>query len=296
MEGVKAVSNENNAEDANRNKGSKQPRLERLAQHDERGQAQRRDSHHEAQDCSEQCALANKRLGHRDRAENVCVHRHADERREHDTEGIAAAEDRLDPSRGYPVVDDRADAHTDEDIWKDLPESGDHLILGVDQPIPHGQVRGLDIDAAVDVADEVLNLILHVQLFDQRAAQHGDYESEHDIGQSDLQPEDAHEQYEAAEVDHRGGDQEGEGHAQGQARAGEAHENRDGRAGTEGRYRAEQSPDDVRANPVKAAKNPFAPLRGEEALNIGNDKNQQAKQERYLDHVIYKKLNAAADP
>ena len=93
-----------------------------------------------------------------------------------------------------------------------------------------------------------------------------------------------------------GRDQEGEGHAQGQARAGEAHENRDGRAGTEGRYRAEQSPDDVRANPVKAAKNPFAPLRWEEALNIGNDKNQQAKQERYLDHVIYKKLNAAADP
>ena len=45
---------------------------------------------------------------------------------------------------------------------------------------------------------------------------------------------------------------------------------------------------------MKAAKNPFAPLRREKALDIRNDENQQTEQDRDLDHVIEEELNAAA--
>ena len=126
MEGVKAVSNENNAEDADRNKGSEQPRLDRLAQHDERRQTQRGNGHHEAEDRAEQRAFSQQCLGHGDRTEDIRVHRHADKRREHDAKRIITSEDRLYPGLGDPVVDDRPNAHPDEDIRKDLFEGGDH--------------------------------------------------------------------------------------------------------------------------------------------------------------------------
>ena len=105
MEGVKAVSNDDDSDHADRDEGAEQTRLDRLAQHDKGGQAQRRDGHHEAEDRAEQRSFAQQRLGHGDRAEDIGVHRDADQRREHHAEGIAAAEDRLDPGLGDPVVE-----------------------------------------------------------------------------------------------------------------------------------------------------------------------------------------------
>ena len=79
-----------------------------------------------------------------------------------------------------------------------------------------------------------------------------------------------------------------------QPRAGKADKQRDRRAGAEGRHRAQQSRHAVCAQAPETAQNPFRPLRREEALDIGNNKNENAQQNHDLDGVIEKKPYAAA--
>lgn len=80
--------------------GDKQPQqsgLHRLAEHDHRGQAQRGDRHHEGQDRTELRALGEQGLRHRDRTENVRIHRDAHQHGQDNAEGIAAAQNGLNP-------------------------------------------------------------------------------------------------------------------------------------------------------------------------------------------------------
>ena len=58
LEGVKAVSNNNDANCTNGDEGTQQPGFNGFAQHDERGKTQGCDRHHEAEDRAQQSASA----------------------------------------------------------------------------------------------------------------------------------------------------------------------------------------------------------------------------------------------
>jgi hypothetical protein len=76
--------------------------------------------------------------------------------------------------------------------------------------------------------------------------------------------------------------------------AGEAYEKGNGGAGAEGRHRAQKGGYGVSSQPAEAAQNFFAALGRKEALNVADDKYQQAQQKGYLKHVVQEKLYAAA--
>ena len=73
-------------------------------------------------------------------------------------------------------------------------------------------------------------------------------------------------------------------------------EQRNGGAGTEGRYRAQQRADDVRAESVKPAQDLPAALRREIALDVGDQQDQHTQQHHDLDGVVQEELNAPSDP
>jgi len=190
-------------------------------------------------------------------------------------------------------VDHRADSHADEYIGEDLFKGGDDLILRVDEAVAlceRGRVNG----RAARVFDEILDIALHVQLFDDRAADDRDDKAKDHVDDRDLRAEDAHQQHEAAEIDHRRGDEKRERHADGQARAREADEERDRRAGAERRHGAEQRRDGVGPDAVKAAEDLFAPLRGKIALDVADEENQQTQQNGDLEDIVQEKLQASA--
>ena len=144
------------------------------------------------------------------------------------------------------------------------------------------------------VTDKFLHLFLQTQLFDQRAAGHGDHQPQHHIDNGHLPAENAHQQHQTAQIHHGGGDQKRESNAQRQSRAGETDEQRNGRTGTERRDSAQKSRGTVCENAVKPAQDLFGPLRRKIALDIGNDQYQHAQQDHDLDHIIEKELDASA--
>ena len=195
----------------------------------------------------------------------------------------------------YPVVDEGADADANQDVRKDLRKGGDHLFLRVDKPLAPRERGRFDVHAA-RLHDELLHVLLHAQLLDESAADHGQHEADDDVDDRDFGTEDAHQQHQAAEINHRRGDQEREGDAQRQPRTREADKERDRRAGAERRHGAEQRRDAVGPEAVEAAQDLFAALGREVALDVRNDEDQQAEQPGDLEHVVEKELQTSAEP
>ena len=140
-----------------------------------------------------------------------------------------------------------------------------------------------------------LQLPFHVQRFNQGATRHGHHKAEYHIDRCHPDAEDTGEQHQAAQVHHGGGNQEGEGHPQGQPRPREADENGDRRAGTEGRDGAQQRRDGIGPHPVEPPHDAAAALGREVTLNPGDGKDQHAEQHGDLDGIVQEKLHAAAD-
>ena len=186
------------------------------------------------------------------------------------------------------------DAHTNEDVGKHLFEGAHNLVFCIYQPVLYRQIRGLDVHTALGPTDEFLHVVFHVKLFNNRTAGNRNHQPQHHIYDSDLRAENTHEQDETSQIHHGRGNEEREGHAQGQPRAGKANEQRDGGAGTEWRHSAKQSGNEIGPQAVKPAQNPLAPLRREKALDIGNHKNQETQQNRDLDDVIKEKQQASS--
>ena len=192
-------------------------------------------------------------------------------------------------------MDDCTDAHTHQNVGEYLFKGSDHLFFGIGQSVFAGQGGGLDVHADC-FEDEFLHMAFHVQCLDQAAARHCNDQPNDHIGHGDLRTENAGKQNQAAQVNHRGGDQKGEGDAQRQASAGEPHEQGDGGTGAEGGNSAQKSGDTVGPKTVEAADDLFAALRGKIALDVGNEEDQGAQQDGDLDHVVQKELQAAAQP
>ena len=190
-------------------------------------------------------------------------------------------------------MNDRPDANADENIRKHLSEGGGHLIAGVGQPLFLCQRRRVDVHRA-GIPDEILHLRFHVPPLDDAAAEHRHDQAQNHIRGSDLAAENAHEQNQAAKIHHRRRNQERKGHTQRQACAGEADKQRNGRAGAKRRHSPQQRRDAVGPQSGKSAHNLFAALRRKIALNIGNQENQEAQQNRDLNDVVQKELHAAA--
>ena len=78
MENVKEAACEDDPCGTNADKESKQPGFDRFAEHDQRGQAQGGNCHHECQDRSRQCPFAQQGFRHGDRTENIRIHGRSD--------------------------------------------------------------------------------------------------------------------------------------------------------------------------------------------------------------------------
>ena len=188
----------------------------------------------------------------------------------------------------------RADAHTNEDIGKHLFEGAHDLLFCVYQSVFHRQIRRFDVHTALGSADEFLNIVFHMQLFDDCTACNGYDQTDDYINDGDFCSENAHKQDKASQIHHGRGNQKGEGHAQRQSGAGKADEQRDRGTGAEGRHRAQQCGDNICPYPPESAQYSLTPLRREEALDVGDHENQEEEQYRNFDHVVEKKLDASA--
>ena len=109
---IECVTYNDNSGGTDPNKQTQQSGLYGSAQHNERRQAQCGDGHHEAEDRTKLCAFAQQCLRNRYGAENIGIHRNADQSSQHHAEGIITAQCRLDPALGDPVVNDSANTHT----------------------------------------------------------------------------------------------------------------------------------------------------------------------------------------
>ena len=192
-------------------------------------------------------------------------------------------------------MDHRAEPHAHQDVGGYFLEGGHSLLPCVPHPLSPCQLGRLNVYTA-GRKDELLNMLLHVQPLQECTARHGKRQPYHHIENGHLSPKDAHQQHQTAQVHHRRGDQKGKGDAQGQPRAGKTDEQRDGRAGAEGRHRPQQGGHQIGAHAVEPAQNVLAPLRWEIALYIGNRKNQNTEQYCNFQAVIQEKLYTAAEP
>ena len=111
-------------------------------------------------------------------------------------------------------MDHGADADTDEDIGSNLFRGGSNLLPCVFQTVFEMQLLLGNIEGTT-VADVCLHLIFKVQLLNQRSARNGNDESEHNIDDRYLPPENTHQQHKASQINHGRGDQKRECHAKG---------------------------------------------------------------------------------
>ena len=128
-------------------------------------------------------------------------------------------------------MDGRPDADPHQHIGSHLAHGGEHLILGVVQPLGGGEGGGLQVDAADlprRLPDEVLDLVLHPQPLDDAAADDRQHQPHRHIGHRDAAAKDAGQQHQRPQIDQRRGDEKRKAHPQRDARAGESHKQRDG--------------------------------------------------------------------
>ena len=166
-------------------------------------------------------------------------------------------------------MNERPNSYAQENIWKYLFECGNDLIFCINQLFLLREGRRINVHAA-GIADELLHIRLHVHSLDQCPPCHSNHKPHHDIYDGDPCSENAHEQHQASQVYHRGGDQKRECHAQRQTGTCETDKQRYGRAGTERCHRPQQGADNVRPQTMKTTKYLFAPLGREVTLHIGN--------------------------
>ena len=107
-----------------------------------------------------------------------------------------------------PVVYHRANADSEEDIRKNLTERRYNLIPRIDHSVPDGQIRSCNVYSRAGIPDKVLNLILHMHMFDQRPSAYRNQQPCSHIDKSNPIPEDAHQKDKTPEIHHRRGDQE----------------------------------------------------------------------------------------
>ena len=165
------------------------------------------------------------------------------------------------------------------------PEGVDGLGLGAGEAFPRRRDGRIDVDA-LNGKDEVFDVLFHSKLLDERAARDRDDQPENHVRERDLPAENAEEKHQATEIDHRRGDEKGEGDADRQPGAREADEERNRRAGAKGRHGSEQRRDEVRSDAAEAAENALAPLGREIALHVRDPKNQDAEEHRDLEDVV----------
>ena len=125
------------------------------------------------------------------------------------------------------------DEGADRDAGDDpVPDFADDLLDRVPtslEPVDPGQFIGLEIDVArANIADPFLEPAFEMQTADDPARDNRNREAEGEIGQGDLPPQQREEQTKCDLVDHRCGDQEGEGDAKRHACGDEADKQRHG--------------------------------------------------------------------
>ena len=100
-------------------------------------------------------------------------------------------------------MDHRADSHADKDIREHFLKGGCNLISGINQPVFDSEIQRLDIHLAVVIADKISNLVFHVQVFYQSAANDGDDKPQHHVRHGNLHAKDTDEKHKTSQVHHR---------------------------------------------------------------------------------------------
>ena len=131
-------------------------------------------------------------------------------------------------------MDARTDGDSDHDVDPNLRDDiGDCRIAGLD-PFGKRNFSLLDLQfGGLDLIHPRLDKPLHFKLADDPACGNGDQQTRGCIQERRLPSEEAEEKHERHLVDHRRGDQEGEGDAQRDPAFHESDEQRYGRAGAE---------------------------------------------------------------
>lgn len=104
----------------------------------------------------------------------IGIHGNANQRRQNHAKGIIASQDSLHPAFRDPVVNDRADFDTDQNIGKHFFEGGYDLILGIGQALSLCQRGRVNIHRT-GIPNKLFHIEFHVHLFNQRTANHSDH-------------------------------------------------------------------------------------------------------------------------
>ena len=154
-------------------------------------------------------------------------------------------------------------AHTDEDIGKDLPEGGKHLLFGINHPILLSQHRPLGLNSH-SLADKFLHLIFQMQPLYESAPHHSHHKPQNHIDDRHFGSKNPHQQHQTAQVHHGRGNEKGEGHPNRQSRSGKSHKERNGRTGTKGRHRPQKGRHQIGPHSPEPAQDLPASLRRDE--------------------------------
>ena len=190
-------------------------------------------------------------------------------------------------------MNDSTNTDTQQNIGINLANGGSHLLGCIFDAIPGRQLDLLHLDAAGQ-SYKLFHFILQAQLFNERAAENGNDQTQHNIDNGDPPAKNAHQQDQATQIDHRRRDQKGKCNTQRKARSGKTDKQRNRRTGTEGCDGAQQCTQAVGPKSTEAAEDLLGALRRKETLNIGNTEDQNPQQNHDLDDIINEELQAAA--
>src|SRR5699024_1411958 len=82
---------------------------------------------------------------------------------------IIAAKNGFHPALWYPVVDQRTNADTHQNVREYLLEGIQHLFLRINQSFPYRQIRRLNVHTA-SRKNKALNVLFHVQFLNDCTA------------------------------------------------------------------------------------------------------------------------------
>ena len=108
----------------------------------------------------------------------------------------------MDPFRRNEIVDRRADTDADQDIDPYLFKCGQHLIFDINQTVFSRQFHAFGFSQR-SLQNEILYVVSDACLFDDRAADHGEHESDNNIGDRDRKSEYARKKDKCSQIHQR---------------------------------------------------------------------------------------------
>src|SRR5699024_124714 len=132
-------------------------------------------------------------------------------RGENNAKGIIAAKNGFHPALWYPVVNQRTNADTHQNVGEYLLEGIQHLFIRINQSFPYCQIRRLDVHTA-SRKDKAFDVLFHVQFLNDRTANDSNDKPQQHIDDGYSCAKNADEQDKTSQINHWRRDQKGECH------------------------------------------------------------------------------------